>query len=138
MARIKHTCPICSTAGSATVRESPDSTRESLSFVCQTCGARSESDGEGLPQDLRAEIPRQEGRWNLEVRSGGGDLRGLAVALRGAFGLSVPASIEAAKRAIGGEPFDGTESEMRRLETTLRSAGAETRVVRVEDTAAGH
>jgi hypothetical protein len=99
------------------------------SFACRACGTRTEADGgEDMPQEHRAVLLEQEGRWSVttEGRPSLGWLR----AARECLGLSV-GELPALKARLPGALATGTRSEMEVLVGRLHRASGSAAPVKV-------
>jgi hypothetical protein len=132
-------CPYCGAAASMTFGQPAHGCdlRWWESFSCQACGTRTEADGgEDMPQEHRAVLLEQEGRWSVVAE--GKPTLGLLRAARECLGLSV-GDLPSLKARLPGSLAIGTRSEMEVLASRLRrTAGVESpvKVVPAEQAAA--
>jgi hypothetical protein len=132
-------CPYCGAAASLAFGQAARGCdlRWWESFSCQACGTRTEADGgEDMPQEHRAVLLEQEGRWSVVAE--GQPTLGLMRSARECLGLSV-GDLPALKARLPGALATGTRSEMEVLAGRLhRTAGSElpVRVIPAEQGAA--
>lgn len=113
-------------------RHQSDRLTWSLSIDCQTCGARVEGDGVDAPDDVRAAILTQEGRWALDVEIGdGSDKWKVAAALRSILGLTM-AQTSTLKALLPGQVATGTRAEMERCRLLLAEKGVVSHLMLLE------
>ena len=117
-------CPRCNSLGRVVyvARGTREGIRFSASFGCVYCGHAFESDGKGIPDDVRPLFYKEHGRWRLVVLGLGPNRSEAMRSLRDRLGLSI-AEVGDLLRRVPAEVAQGTRVEVDALGDALALTG---------------
>lgn len=128
-----HVCSHCEVVSEITHRQmcTSEGVRYAASFSCPGCTHAFEADGFETPDDARALLFEQSGRWTLILRNAGEDMIQLVRILSSRFSITLPAALKLAK-AVPYEVMIGTRVETHCLAEAFERVGAQIELVRLD------